>query len=390
MINLILFEYKKFLKRKKNIISFSLFFILIVGYVIINNSIDQEKAKLVEKNYKLELDSAQDGLRNFQNRDDIPDVEKIINEQKEIISFFEERQKAHTRGDWETELQMQIEIDKKILEGVRRGTIISGEDTPSIQERIQKNEILLSKNIKPIIEDNSMESYNFLKLIIKDIFPLMLVILILILAGDVVSNENDDGTFKFLLLQPISRSKIILSKILAISSICIFSIFLILAIMFISLGIKFGLGNPHYPIKYFTGSYITPFNAAVGYNFEFVDIRVFILSLIPILILFIIAIVTLGILISTIIPNSTAAICTGIIVAVGVNIFYNQLNIFKRFAHINPLIYSNICELLNGNLLMKFDNRNLTASNGIIVLLCFTLICIIVSLIFFRKRDITC
>ena len=393
MGNLILFEYKKFLKKKKNIISLIIFSIIIIGYIILSSSLDIQKTKSMEDNYRFELNSAEEGLKSLKNKGEesnIPNLERITNEQKLVINLLESRQAAHAKGDWKTELDIQIKIDKKMLDSIQKGEIVSGENTQDIQERIEKNEILYSKNISPIIEENSMESYNFLRLVAADIFPMLLIIILLILAGDVISNENDEGTFKFLLIQPVSRVKIIVSKIIAVTSICLFVIFLILVIMFMVLGFKFGFGSPEYPIKYYTGNYASLFNASTGYELKFIDIKNFILYSIPLFVLLVISIISLGILISTIIQNSTASICTSVILFVGINIFGNQLNLFKKVAHMNPFTYSNIPSVLSGDLLMRFNNRNVIAINGIVVLLAFTIICAILSILFFRRRDITC
>lgn len=222
----------------------------------------------------------------------------------------------------------------------------------------------------------------------EDLVPLILVILILLFVSDSISSGIDEGTFKFLLIQPISRNKIMLSKIIAHSIICIIIVTILFSAAFISSGLIIGVGSSDYPTKYYTGSFQSIFNSNIEYNFNYIDIKTFIIYMIPILSLVIIFIVSTAILISTIVNNSLAAVSISILSYISFFIINNQLRMLSKIAHLIPFTYMNIPMLLNGELMSTYKNTNIVYINGILILLISIVILNSLSLIIFRRKDI--
>ncbi len=105
--------------------------------------------------------------------------------------------------------------------------MLSSDSEAEVSNRIYKNSILLEKEIKPINENFSMESFNFIKLVLNNPIILVIVISILIFISDIISSESEYKTFNLLLTQPISKTKILIAKIISsilISILIIFSI----------------------------------------------------------------------------------------------------------------------------------------------------------------------
>lgn len=74
-------------------------------------------------------------------------------------------------------------------------------------------------------------------------FVNLIVIFVVIVAADSVAGEFSAGTIKLLLLQPASRSKILLSKYLAVFVFALFLVVLLLVTSFICAGIIFGFND---------------------------------------------------------------------------------------------------------------------------------------------------
>ncbi|QAT38918.1 hypothetical protein EQM05_00820 [Clostridium sp. JN-9] len=394
---LVIFEFKKFFKRKKNLIGILLLIVFTFLYIILNNSIDSKRISSEKSSCDFAIESVTNALNSIKEEyknDKSGDTSKL-NRMKIIIDSYEnqlkllnEESKAIASNDWKRKLSAQIKLDKAAALDISENRVVSGESLQEIQNRIDINEILLSKNIKPIYSDTSMTSYNFIILSSTSIMPLLLIIILFLLASDSVSSEVDEGTFKILLTQPISRSKVIFSKIISYSFICILLVAAVYLLFFIGLGLTKGFGSPYYPTAYYTGNFANIFAGNKSYNKIFIDARSFIFYIIPIYILLIITVVSMSILVSTLISNSTGAICFSVIVYTTYYIFSTQLKLFKGFAQFVPFTYSNIPSILNGASIAQLENPNITYTMGIVVLTITTFICCILSLTLFKKKDI--
>ena len=115
-----------------------------------------------------------------------------------------------------------------------------------IRQTIAVNQYAIDNNVNP----NSMWK------VIKDLSDLlqMITIFVVIIVGDMVAGEFTWGTIKMLLIRPVSRTKILLSKYI---STVLFALFL-MAVLFISSlvisGMLFGFGDVGAPHLYVDGS----------------------------------------------------------------------------------------------------------------------------------------
>lgn len=397
MGNLIGFEFKKFFRKKKNIVIIILLFLFVLLFAFLNNSINDNKKEtkmfLVEEDIRSLENALMQAESNYKSfKDDKPAVAKNFKETmkgyKNQIDILNQKKQGLVSGDLQKSLKSEIEYDELILDGKRNGTIIGGEDSNIIEDRLEVNKILLEKNIDPIDTETSIKSWNFMRLLGRNLLPLIMVILILLFTSDAVSSEIDEGTFKFTLLQPITRNKIILSKIISYSLISILVISLLFIAFFIGLGVIEGFGSPEYPTKYYNGSFTNYFGNEGAYEVEYINISQFVLYMIPLLILLILAIVAIAIFISTIIGNSLAAISISVIGYISLFILNSQLGIISKFAHFLPIAYTNIPLLLSGDSIIQYSNTNITYINGAIIFIATILIFNISSILIFRKKDI--
>jgi ABC-2 type transport system permease protein len=131
--------------------------------------------------------------------------------------------------DWRTQATAQIAADKEQLGYLSNDTENKKANTEyikSIENSIALNEYRLAENIPPL--DNTMWQSTRLAI---SFLPLVLIFSVII-AADTVSSEFSTGTIKLLLVQPVSRSKILLSKYISVLG---FFVLLVLLLMLSSI-----------------------------------------------------------------------------------------------------------------------------------------------------------
>ncbi|GAB3071338.1 ABC transporter permease [Salinicoccus sesuvii] len=134
--------------------------------------------------------------------------------------------------DWQTELQ---EENQALTEEIDT----AGENDPFIESenmsRIQQNNYLLENDIRPY-------GYHAGSFVLENVFTSSLVSLfVIIIAGGIVANEFRWGTIKQLLIRPISRSKILLSKYIALLLFTFFTVVFLLVVNTIVGAIFYGV-----------------------------------------------------------------------------------------------------------------------------------------------------
>ena len=307
MIPIILFEIKKFF-RKKNIISLLMLCVFIIFITIIGINLDKTKVKKEIECLEYNIKSSQKFIKNLNSdfiNEDMPEyLKQDIKSSEYSINLYKKKAEALKVNNFQEALKMEIELQKNEL-GLNSGDEIKKKASEEEKVKYMRNEFLLGKKIKPIYIESSVEGYNFLRSASEDLFPIIIPILILVISADIVSLENEQGTFKFLLMQPISRIKVMLGKIIGACICCVMTIVFIFLMAFIVLGIAEGFGAPNYPI--IMGG-------------ELIGIRNIIIKLLPLEILYMIFISSVGILISTIIGYGMSSI--GISIILNISLYF--------------------------------------------------------------------
>lgn len=127
---------------------------------------------------------------------------------KNIMSRYTETTGQTQNIGWESLVKQQIvDLNKRLTSPYTRESSI-----PSIKIQIQQNEYYLLHKINPVTPSAAKFA---VKLMEQSIF-LLLPLLIIILAGDIVSGEFSTKTIKVLLTRSVPRWKILLSKYIAL------------------------------------------------------------------------------------------------------------------------------------------------------------------------------
>ena len=208
-------------------------------------------------------------------------------------------------------------------------------------------------------------------------YGILIVVIIVMIAGTIVSEEFNKGTIKLLLVKPYSRKKILLSKFITSIIILVFTISVVIIMELIVGGIIFGFDSLSEPV--------------VRYNFNtqsiqelnvFAYLGIQILAQMPMLIL----LLTLAFAISTIFANNALAITISLLGYMS-GMIINQLIILYNLKPMKYFVTMNwdLTQFLFGNL-PYMQGMNMVGS--IIIDIVYLVIMLIPTLIIFKKKNI--
>ncbi|MCA1056262.1 ABC transporter permease [Rossellomorea aquimaris] len=166
-----------------------------------------------------------------------------------IVGAFEkyDDSKVKESENWKQELSMQIEGDKKALsqEGIDKFS----------KSRIEQNIALNEYRIENDIQPNSKETvWTFVE---TNGFAVTLVgLFAIIVAAGIVAGEFSWGTIKLLLIRPISRTKILLSKYITVILYGVMMLAVLFAVSFLVGLILFGGTGQSVHLAYIDGKVV--------------------------------------------------------------------------------------------------------------------------------------
>ena len=208
-------------------------------------------------------------------------------------------------------------------------------------------------------------------------YGVFIIVVIIMIAGTIVSEEFNKGTIKLLLVKPYTRTQILLSKFLTVLIISAFVIVSTILIQILVGGILFGFESLFEPVVVYNLST----NAIQEINiFAYLGIQT--LTQLPIIIL----LATLAFAISTIFSNSALAITVSLLGYMGASII-NQLAMAYNLTFMKYFVTMNwdLSQYLFGGL-PYMEGMNLITS--IIICVIYLLIMLIPTFIIFKKRNI--
>ena len=208
-------------------------------------------------------------------------------------------------------------------------------------------------------------------------YGVFIIVVIIMIAGTIVSEEFNKGTIKLLLVKPYTRTQILLSKFLTVLIISAFVIVSTILMQILVGGILFGFESLFEPVVVYNLST----NAIQEINiFAYLGIQT--LTQLPIIIL----LATLAFAISTIFSNSALAITVSLLGYMGASII-NQLAIAYNLTFMKYFVTMNwdLSQYLFGGL-PYMEGMNLITS--IIICVVYLLIMLIPTFIIFKKRNI--
>lgn len=411
MIVLIINELRKLLTRKKTWVVF-IGFILLMGVMVFDSYVTDKNYKFsnsIEGKLQISKSNLQ-GLEQYQKdinlSNDIKDRDReqvkidLQKQKEELQAQIKSLEEAIASGktlDWKEELKLNITSTENEIEMMNKQS--SGADKSYIESRkleLNKMKYLLKNNIKPI-EEAEFNGYNFILRVISNLGSLFLVIGVMVFVSDMVSGESTPPTLKFLLIQPVSRGKVLLSKFIAVTMTAITLIISTELIYFLFIGLFKSFGDGEYPVysgvKWMFDNNIVLDNGAhplimVENSAQIITIKEQVIQALGMQVLAIVACCAVAFLISTIFKSSMTSMATSVVFVIAANIIIQLVPFVREKIQYIFIVYCDSTQVISGNLARNLNNPYATTMMGIGVLLITTLVCYVISHFIFVKKDI--
>lgn len=414
MIQLMKNEYIKLFKKPKNIMVIILFLIMIIGIVIVGfidewntkkNSdiqmkiedykelIQKEKLEIksLEEEFKIKSDSEKVKLKEIKSH-----LEENIKSFEDEIADLNEILKHPVK--WRKTLEQYIEKDKKRIEEGKKELGKSpgvAEEISSMEDYVKINEYYLENNIEPVYE---WEMYPVFTLInLNRLFVILIPIFIVLMGSDIVSDEWTNETFKFLLIQPERRSKILAGKFLTLLSIMLITILGVQLIVFLGIGVMRGFPDLEMLIR--IGMKYEPNSEQLireGYGALRLivgsgEITTYGTLLVQSLILqsiYVVGCCFVVFMFSTIFKNNLVSLIAGTIVVMGGAIIPMIGDGVNGIMHLTFFIYGWSVDIIKGDMQWSMSNPHILASVGATVIIITSIIAYSIANMKFKKTDV--
>lgn len=173
-----------------------------------------------------------------------------------LISYYENRNSLSE----EQYFALQLHHDAWILEGVEKGYTFNFTDAytaTDIQERMQRITYLQDHKIPLYHSPYTMNVTNYLTLAFEDGSILVFIGLLFFIFADLFVGEFETEGYKWTFTTPVSRTKILMAKLLLLIIGSFLLLLLALLLTCIVCLFQQGFGNLHYPILIRLGKFTT-------------------------------------------------------------------------------------------------------------------------------------
>ncbi|MGG7079440.1 ABC transporter permease subunit [Clostridium sardiniense] len=348
---------------------------------------NEEHLKEIEKNSSSAADIENAKSNIEYTKDDIKRLEADRKIQEKLI--------GQETPDWRIAVKSEIASLKSELEKAKVEGYASKEHTDSTNKQIERNQYFLDNDIKPI---QSWEFYpsNFGIQVMMMLGMVILVAGIAVFMSDIISGECTPATLKFLLVQPISRGKVVLSKFIAIIITVVSMICGLEVATFGIIGAFTGFDAMKMPVelalKYQINQEVLiqqgfkqlDLVANSGYNSTMGE---FVLKSFLLQVLFIIACCAFIFMISALFKSSMITMAVSVIVSVAATMLPMMSQKIGEYAHLIFLNYGNTPSIIQGDIAYNYSNVNFTPQLGAILMIGTIIVSYIVAHVVFSKRD---
>lgn len=356
----------------------------------IDETMNQILKKLDEGDWKYfaeqELEQAKEELTNFkEQKANTEDKQELLSLESAIQNAQIDLEVAQVRLN--KEIPYGDNFRNRALDGYQSEakTVINmetGTQELSYKDKREYNTSLEKREINRYIFENNVDinKSNDVRGILKSLFSeygLFIIVMIIMIAGTIVSEEFNKGTIKLLLVKPYSRNKILLAKFITVLIMIVFSIVAVVAMELIVGGIIFGYNSLSIPVLQYN---FTTQNLQTINIFAYLGIEI--MTQLPKLIL----LATLAFACGTLFNNSAVAIAIpllGYMSADMINmlVIQHKVQFMKIFVSLNW----NFEEYLFGNLPQM---EGMTFTFSAIICMIYFIVMIIPTFIAFKKKNI--
>lgn len=412
LFNLVKNELIKISRRSKTWVVFGLFALAMIGFVVIakvsSNQMEHWQSPQGQiENIDNQLSWMKDDLKRQEkeiensnyDKESLNNIKENINYLKEDIKRLEDDRKLQEKKisspenvDWRDEVKSEIESYKRDIKNAG----YDEEGVKHLEQQIKDKQYFLDNNIEPI-ENWEFFPSNVAVQVMMILGMGILVAGIAVFMSDIVSGECTPATIKFLLVQPVSRAKVLLSKFIAIVITVVGMIAGLEIAAFGIMGAFTGFDAMKMPVtigqKYIINQEIfikqgfkqLELVPGSGYQSTMGDLvlKGFLLQL-----LFIVACVAFIFMISSLFKSSMITMAVSVIIAVASTMLPMASEKIASYAHLNFLNYSSPINLLMGEMpFMYHNNLNFSPQLGIGLMIGTIIVSYIISSFVFTRRD---
>lgn len=405
LLTLIKNEFIKIFKRFKTWIVFGLFiaFIGITAFGTWMNDkhmkewtspeyqIKQAEEQLVHIRNDIKRAEADGDPQWIQNSKDIEtSLLKQIEDNNEIIK------NGISEDAWKKQLDESIKSTENMIKQYEEDGINEWNKRWYAQSKQQLDDLkyLKDNNIKPL-QGWEYHAFNFLRTL-NSFFGLgVLIAGIAVFMSDIVSGECTPATLKFLLVQPVKRGKILLSKFI-VSVITVLSLILIPQLVGMTVvNMTSNVDASDYPVR-IEQKYEKVFDQGSGEMImkqipdtsKMVTNNESAVRTIGYQALFILSACSVIFMISTIFKSSMISMAVSVISTIFLAIGTQAISSIRDISHLLFTTYADAGSLVTSDLALMYQNPKLTTTNGIVCMIITAIIAYIIAHINFTKKDI--
>ncbi|HEY5524419.1 MAG TPA: ABC transporter permease subunit [Clostridium sp.] len=396
-------ELIKILRRGKTWIVFGLFALSVIGVGFLGNysakqteNYKSPQGQIESLNRNIEMNNQQ--IKNLESNEESwakTEIERMNSSTEEIKEQIKVQEERLNNGDapnaWKTDLQQE----KMSLEKMLEDKSIPEEARIYQKTRLDEINMFLDKDVKPV-EEWEFNAFNYADGLLQIIGLIILVSGIAVFMSDIVSGESTPPTLKFLLVQPISRGKVILSKFIAVVITVVGMIGGLELAAFGIIGAIGGFNGGQMP-KIIGTQYQWDYSKLSSSGDPFLNqiqnsgvtstraealFQSFGLE-----ILFIIACCAFIFLISSIFKSSMITMAISVIVSVTSTMVCLMSSTVGKVAHLIFLNYGATNTVIDGSVARGFNNPNFSVGLGAALMVGTIIVSYIIAHIVFSKKD---
>lgn len=255
-------------------------------------------------------------------------------------------------------------------------------DVEKLQLNTSLYRYMYENNIKlPFRAEYYPSGLNLTLFLLKNVYVLLLPIIIIFLSASAICGELDNNTFKLLFTQPVSKFKILLSKILVSLSLSFIFLLVILMSSLIIGTILTEFGDVNYPVAIFNNTSMAAVDKYQAINFASISsLGMILLQIIGYLSLIIPFITLLSVFVSSVCKNKISSNTILLIGTIILYLFSNNLPLGREF---NPVTYINTYNVITGT--YTLTHPTVSISLGIIIMISIALLSTIFSILKCKK-----
>ena len=277
-------------------------------------------------------------------------------------------QPAATNTDWKTQLTQQNTDMQKTMTQVQTQGISVEQSSAAFEKIIKTNNYRIEHNLPP---EQGKIVWGFVTDLAAGMISLVSLFSIIIAAG-IVAGEFNSGTIKLLLIRPLKRWKVLLSKYLAVLMFALDALIILFIASFLVGGIFYGFNGVSQPYLGFTNGNVIEINMLwhifTTYAYACVNLLMM---------------VTFAFMISTVFRNNSLAVGISLFLMFTGNLLVTLLSKYSwvkyiLFANTNLTVYTDGTPVVKG----------MTMTFSLLVLAAYFIIFNVISWLVFNKRDV--